>query len=723
MTDKASAKNQNQKSSPIIILAIAILAAWFVYQDPARFVRILAILAGFGAVIFVHELGHFLAAKSVGILVEAFAIGFGPIFLGFRKVPGGMLVRILPTILQKPDGEAALTFKIPLGNPAGKEGETEYQIRLIPLGGFVKMLGQEDMGADEVTDDPRAYNNKKVGQRSLVISAGVIMNIISAAIVFVIVFSVGIEQPPAMIGDVIEGMPASQAGLQGGDRILAIDGKDNNLSFMHIIMAGAFADKGQQVTFTVEHPDGSIEDIAMEPRPSETNTTGVRMFGIEPPTSLTIGKFSPDDKASLEALQKAGLNPQDTVVAVNGQPIEHYSQLRKELYPWPGTLPSLNPNITFKSANSEEIKTIEVPLALRVTDSPIDPQKCSVLGLVPRLKISTVSPNSPAEKAGLQTDDVITRIGSQKNPTYTEMTRLFEESVNKEIIVTVQRREEGKVMEKDLALTPCLSGTWWKALLGFEQRRAIIGFFPTRDLDSNIILNTVALENKKEALPIPRGSRITAVNGEEVRTFQEITLALMDAQGKDIEISYQAPDSDQTEKVAATVPNNSSWTKLAFRPTDKTLRVLPIMLEPYSELFKGKSLAQSLGMGLSTTGLFISQTYFTIKGMVNGTVSTSAAQGPVGILRLSYRIIQERSIIEYLHFLAMLSAIIAVFNFLPIPVVDGGHMLFLIIEKIKGSPVSVKVQEVSSYIGLALLLSLFLYITWNDIAKAVTGQL
>ena len=118
------------------------------------------VLVGFSVIIFVHELGHFLMAKWVGIRVETFAIGFGPRLFGFKR------------------------------------GDTDYCIRALPLGGYVKMMGQEDFALDqervEATKiDPNSFLAKTPGQRALVVSGGVVMNVIFAAIAFVVIFMHG----------------------------------------------------------------------------------------------------------------------------------------------------------------------------------------------------------------------------------------------------------------------------------------------------------------------------------------------------------------------------------------------------------------------------------------------------------------------------------------------------------------------------------------------------
>src|SRR5882762_8548919 len=172
---------------------------------------IAALVFGFGFVVFFHELGHFLAAKWVGIKVEQFAVGFGHAMLAFRK---GLGLRVGSTTKEfeqkvREHAEQKHSRKGDLSSAelsAAAEdlglGETEYRLNWMPLGGYVKMLGQDDLNPGAQSDDPRAYNRKSIGARMFVVSAGVIMNVILAAIFFMIVFLMGFNVPPSMVGGI-----------------------------------------------------------------------------------------------------------------------------------------------------------------------------------------------------------------------------------------------------------------------------------------------------------------------------------------------------------------------------------------------------------------------------------------------------------------------------------------------------------------------------------------
>src|SRR5262245_37453455 len=149
--------------------------------------NIFKVALGLGFVIFIHELGHFLLAKWNGVKVEKFSIGFGPTIFGFRR------------------------------------GETEYVLAAIPLGGFVKMLGEGPEDEQNKSTNPRAYPNKSVGARMAIISAGVIMNVFLGLACFVYSYGNGMDIVPAKIGAVTAASPAYKAGLSAGDEIVSID--------------------------------------------------------------------------------------------------------------------------------------------------------------------------------------------------------------------------------------------------------------------------------------------------------------------------------------------------------------------------------------------------------------------------------------------------------------------------------------------------------------------
>lgn len=191
-----------------------------------------------GILIAVHELGHFSAAKMSDVKVHEFALGMGPKFLSVKK------------------------------------GETLYSLRVLPIGGFVRMAGEEP----DDKDDPRSLNKKSPLTRMFIMSAGVIMNFLLAALILAIIFfTTGVPQDQPIIGEVISGMPAAVAGLQPGDRVLTVDNVDVN-SWQELTQAiRQRPDASIQIKY---QRNGQIQTIVLNTEVEEVTSEG--LVGIGP---------------------------------------------------------------------------------------------------------------------------------------------------------------------------------------------------------------------------------------------------------------------------------------------------------------------------------------------------------------------------------------------------------------------------------------------------------
>ncbi|MEZ6049720.1 MAG: RIP metalloprotease RseP, partial [Planctomycetaceae bacterium] len=279
---------------------------------------------GLGLVIFFHELGHFAVAKWCNVYVERFSIGFGPIIWSFRK------------------------------------GETEYALSIVPFGGYVKMLGQDDMdpsqlSSEEIAQDPRAYSAKNVWQRMAIISAGVIMNIITAILFFAYAFSSGIENPTAVIGSVQAGLPAWEKGMQAGDQIVEINGRKVN-SFLDIKRGVALSSGTLEIKAV--RRDGEAYTVSIDPEKKELG----RMIGTGPTEGLRT-------YSSLEGAEK-GADPNSPagtadpavpmnalITKVNGEPIDDPFRFQSIL-----AQKRAEPlEITFKELDNDQEITTTIP--------------------------------------------------------------------------------------------------------------------------------------------------------------------------------------------------------------------------------------------------------------------------------------------------------------------------------------------------------------------------
>ena len=203
--------------------------------------QILAMVFGIGLLIFIHELGHFMAAKYFKLKVEAFAFGFGPEVIGFTY------------------------------------GETRYQIRAIPLGGLVKMPGED---VETSTGHPDEFLSQAWYKRLIIAFFGPLMNYVLAVILFtIVIFFWGLTKPSPLpvIGQVMSGYPAEKAGVVAGDRITAINGASVNTWEE---MAGVIHKyPGQQVALAVLRNKAAI---SIKITPKKDASSGVGLIGIVP---------------------------------------------------------------------------------------------------------------------------------------------------------------------------------------------------------------------------------------------------------------------------------------------------------------------------------------------------------------------------------------------------------------------------------------------------------
>jgi len=239
---------------------------------------LLAAIPVFGVCVLVHEFGHFITAKWAGIRVEEFGIGFPPRLVGFRKRDaGGWEViwfsgrhnpedtyvdhkqqpytsagSVVTAIPEEMKGYHA-TYNDQLATRASDH--TIYSINFLPIGGFVRMPGENgDINDPEGNYDPQSFAAKSAGKRIIVLLAGVTMNVILAMVLFTIAYGLGEPTFPATIGKVVQGSPAAVAGLQPGDTIVAVNGHPVQLftDVQTIVTNAITADKNQHATVPVE---------------------------------------------------------------------------------------------------------------------------------------------------------------------------------------------------------------------------------------------------------------------------------------------------------------------------------------------------------------------------------------------------------------------------------------------------------------------------------------
>jgi len=327
-----------------------------------------------------------------------------------------------------------------------------------------------------------------------------------------------------------------------------------------------------------------------------------------------------------------------------------------------------------------------------------------VYSLVPRLRITEVLPDKDGDKTklSLRRGDIILAIDNVENPSYQQMRDITEEYEGKEMPVRVLRTEDGGAERVvSVAVVPKREERGEKVVIGVG-----VGY----DLQHTVVVGTVALEEGSAALEIPPGAAVTAVDGVPVSNFFDIAREIGKYAGQRITIDYRL-----NEQVAGAVFMNVPGSEDAY--TVRCDIAEPIPFKPLEKIYKANGPADAVVMGYRKTVMFVAQTYVTLKRLVGGLVSPKDLMGPVGIITLSYRIVADRPLVYYVYFLGLISAAIAVFNFLPLPPLDGGLVVLLLVEKIKGSALSQRVQTIIAYAGWTLIGTLILYVTFNDIVR------
>src|SRR5690606_35153594 len=232
------------------------------FIEPMTLVYVLFAIIGIGIIIFIHELGHFLAAKKVGIRVERFALGFDPPFRGRH-----------------------LRFF------SFRRGETEYVLGMIPFGGYVKMAGEmlSDTSGDRRPADDE-FLAKSIGARAFVLVAGAAMNIASAFIFFALAFAIGVPFMAPVVGKIVPGEPAWQAGLRAGDEIISING-ERATRFEDLVLKIALSSRGEKINVGVRRPAESAEEpnayqeLSFVVEPKWDEELGMREIGVVAPVS------------------------------------------------------------------------------------------------------------------------------------------------------------------------------------------------------------------------------------------------------------------------------------------------------------------------------------------------------------------------------------------------------------------------------------------------------
>jgi regulator of sigma E protease len=437
---------------------------------------LVAVIPMLGILIFVHELGHFLVAKACGVRVLKFSLGFGP--------PVGL-------------GRFRLRWE---------RGGTEYVVAWFPLGGFVKMLGEnmhlqgEDPEEAVVDARPEEFlTAKPTWQKLAIVFAGPTMNLLLPVLAFAGLLAYGVPRPAAVVGTVEPGSPAAELGIHPGDRILSVDARpvqwwDDVEEAVRSRTSGDVAlhvaRAGKQVDFSVPvRPRSGLDEFG------ESTPTG--WIGIEHWRLPALLGVPSDDSAAA----RAGLRSGDRVTAVAGRPVEDWEGFRAAYASATGGPVEL----AVAREGAEEPVAVRVPALGGVQR----------LGVVPAtVLVDEVDPDLPAGKAGLQSGDLILSVDGRFVGTFASFQETVRASQGRSLAITYSRAGE----LHEVSLTPQLRDV--EGALGIEERVYLIGI---RKQPTLLPGETAVEQVWNPALALARGASTTVEKtGQYLRGLAKI---------------------------------------------------------------------------------------------------------------------------------------------------------------------------------------------------------
>ncbi len=600
------------------------------------FGSILLAALGISFLIFIHELGHFLAARLFGVRVETFSIGFGPRLLGWRR------------------------------------GDTDYRLSLVPLGGYVKMAGEySDLrdGAPLAADDLAA---KPPWQRAIIFAGGVVVNVLFAFVAFPIAFAAGVPFTAPVVGDVAAGGPAWLGGLQPGDEVLSVDGH-RIYGFQDIALEVALADPERTVLRV--HRDGREFDVVL--RAARNVAAGRWEIGILPAYDRTL-VVEPGKPAAL-----AGLRTGDELLAVDGQVLAPGDRVELVL----DRVHSEGRPVDLAVRRGEERIEARVEPLRQTRDA--DP----LLGIsTVDTRVAALRGEALARGTGpygglpfvLRPGDVVREVAG--TPV----------AGSDQILLAVTAASPG-----DVPLLVERDGTDQPLVLP-DSQRALLATDVAFDIDHGGTVVRVLPDGALAAAGVRDGDEILALDDTPVRDFDDLRARVRGGDTR-FRVSYRDAAGQTHSVEIETRPQVRS--DYGFAPRVREIR-------------HAESIPGAIRAGIATSLNMLRTTWLTLTRLITGDVAAENLGGIVQISVITYQV-ADAGFTRLLFFLGLLSINLAFINVLPIPVLDGGQMLFLLLEKIKGRRLSERFLNAAQLAGLLAIVALVLYVTYQDISRLV----
>lgn len=668
---------------------------------------ILQVLVGFGFVIFIHEMGHFLAAKRVGITCPAFSIGF-PFPVPTRK--GWKTFNILKY----------------------KWRGTEYRLGWIPFGGYVAMHGQSDSpgqmeGPKE--DDPGDYRNKTYFQKTQVLLGGVTMNAITAVIGFILAFQLGVTFIEPTVGMVEQ---SSQAWvdneIQVGDRVLEVNGREV-VDFEDVVYAGIF-DGGDSIDLLIEREEkGEVVQKHVTVQLDEDKTFGIKLPAIKATHRVILTA----EEAALFPEDLGDERPEDgdEIIAIDGRPVRNAQDAMGFIEISRGSI-----ELTLRRGFDDDAEEWDVSYTPRRSFYSGGSAYSAGVSILPAPYVNKVRKRNAADRAGIKTGDHIVGVVGDNGtvfdlPSFGDLNRVVDASNGKPITLVVERdgkRERIEVTPDERESRP-----------GNYQLGVTVSPFPIEELDAKaeaardaefsktVIAYGVRPDSAAAKAGIKPGDKIVGVrvnNGKPVLDpesgeFNRVAFAkaMKDAATESaandgaalITFEIERPDGVQTFDVNVDDSGPDSGAMMLISAAEK--RSAPVTY----------GLVKSVQMGFYHSKKVGYKIMMTFMALFSGRVKVWHLGGPVVIAKRSYSLAQW-GIGTLIFFLAFISINLAIVNLIPLPVLDGGQWLVVTIEAIRGKPLPERAMNWVSLASFIFVVGLMLFVLANDLWTVIVRK-
>ncbi|HVU53044.1 MAG TPA: RIP metalloprotease RseP [Polyangia bacterium] len=540
-----------------------------------------AVVALLGVLILVHELGHFVFAKFFDVKVLRFSLGFGPRLFGFTR------------------------------------GETEYQLSLVPLGGYVRLLGEDPSEPIPPVDRWRALAAKPLWQRYTIVVAGPIFNLLLPLLIYFVHYAGQRTLLPPTIGTVLPDLPAATAGLLPGDKVETVD--------------------GQVIRYWEE-----LERVIAE------NAGKTMRFGIRRGTDAEERDVTPVQ-------------------------IERAGQLRtKERVGWIGVSPRFH-----------------LP------------------------EIGVLDPSSPAAQAGLKTFDFVTAVNGVPVATWTEFAKAIDRVGASPLRLNYLRGGYSALPFAHVELQqPGAAVVVPVPVFDAAGRR----HYETGIVSAELFVYSVEPGSPADAIGIRRGDQILALDGEPLPHWDLLRERLAAAPDRTFHISWLSPGGQRHE---ATFKQEAREEVDAYRQQAQHLvfgALNRLAWKTEAPVPITNRFGYAVGHSVERTGQIILAMVHGFAEIVRGRVPLTTLGGPIMIGYVA-GVAAEQGFDQYLWLMALISINLGLLNFLPVPILDGGLLVFFTLELFKRRPPSPRAREIASYVGLVIVGTLMIFALRNDVVR------